>query len=75
MSNPVFNAMGGRKGGSNMMQAFSQFMNANKGKNPNEMIQQMLQSGKLNQDQLNQAQQMAQQITGQFDSMKHMFGF
>lgn len=67
MANPFFNAMGGAQGPQggpmNMMQAFQQFMQQNQGKNPNEMIQQLLSSGKLNQQQLNQAQQMAFQST------------
>lgn len=79
MGNPFFNAMGGsqgQQGGSiNMMQAFQQFMQQNQGKNPNEMIQQLLSSGKLNQQQLNQAQQMAKQMEGPFGALKGMFGF
>lgn len=58
-----------------MMQAFQQFMQQNQGKNPNEMIQQMVSSGKINQNQLNQAQQMAKQMERQFSGFKSMFGF
>lgn len=79
MANPFMAAMGGSQGPQggpvNMMQAFQQFMQQNQGKNPNEMIQQMLSSGKLNQQQLNQAQQMAKQMEGKFSGMKSMFGF
>ncbi len=79
MSNPFKQAMGssqGAQGGPmNMMQAFQQFMQQNQGKNPNEMIQQMLSSGKLNQQQLNQAQQMAKQMEGPLSGLKGMFGF
>lgn len=79
MANPFFSAMGGsyppQRGPINMMQAFQQFMQQNQGKNPNEMIQQLLSSGKLNQQQLNQAQQMAKQMGGALDGMKGMFGF
>lgn len=79
MSNPFFSAMGGfsnpQAGPMNMMQAFQKFMQQNQGKNPNEMIQQMLSSGKLNQQQLNQAQQMAKQMEGQLNGLKGMFGF
>lgn len=79
MSNPLFNALGGAQGQQggpmNMMQAFQQFMQQNQGKNPNEMIQQMLSSGKLNQQQLNQAQQMAKQMEGPLSGLKSMFGF
>lgn len=79
MGNPLFAAMGGAKGPQggpmNMMQAFQQFMNQNKGKNPNEILQQMVSSGKLSQDQLNQAQQMAKQVESQFNGFRSMFGF
>lgn len=79
MANPFFGAMGGAQGPQggpvNMMQAFRQFMQQNQGKNPNEMIQQLLSSGKLNQQQLNQAQQMAKQMEGPLGALKVMFGF
>ena len=78
MSNPFFNAMGGSQaqgGPMNMMQAFQKFMQQNQGKDPNEMIQQMLSSGKLNQQQLNQAQQMAKQMQGPLSGLRSMFGF
>ena len=58
--NPFFNAMGGNKQ-PNMMQQFQQFMNQMKGKDPNAVIQDMMQSGKITQDQYNQARQQAQQ--------------
>lgn len=79
MANPFMQAMGGANGTQrvpmNMMQAFQQFMQQNQGKNPNEMIQQLLSSGKLNQQQLNQAQQMAKQMEGPLNGLKSMFGF
>ena len=79
MSNPFRQAMGGAKGPQggpmNMMQAFQQFMGQMKGKDPNEMLNQLLSSGKVSQDQINQAQQMAQKMAGQFDGFKSMFGF
>lgn len=79
MANPFFNAMGGPQGPQggpmNMMQAFQQFMQQNQGKDPNAMIQEMLSSGKLNQQQLNQAQQMAKQMEGPLGALKGMFGF
>ena len=72
---PMGGPQGQQGGPMNMMQAFRQFMQQNQGKNPNEMIQQMVSSGKINQNQLNQAQQMAKQIEQQFNGMKSMFGF
>lgn len=67
MSNPIFQAMGGMQGGPmGMMQQFQKFMEEMRGKNPQDEINKLLQSGKLNQNQLNQAQQMAQQMQGTF---------
>ena len=71
--NPFFNAMGGNKR-PNMMQQFQQFMNQMKGKDPNAVIQDMMQSGKITQDQYNQARQQAQQMQGMFEGMRGMFG-
>lgn len=65
MSSPVFGAMGGQNGG-NMMQQFQKFMQQMKGKNPQEEINKLLQSGKVSQQQLNQVQQQAQQMQGMF---------
>lgn len=76
MANPLFQALGGSQDGPvNMTQAFQQFMRQNQGKNPNEVLQNMLTSGKLSQQQLNQAQQMAKQIEGPLSGLKSMFGF
>lgn len=67
MSSPVFGAMGGGQTQSgNMMQQFQRFMQEMKGKNPNEEINKLLQSGKVSQQQLNAAQQQAQQMQGIF---------
>lgn len=70
MSNPLFNALGGGmpqgNGPMNMMQQFQKFMGEMKGKNPQEEINRLLQSGKVSQQQLDQAQQMAQQMRGMF---------
>lgn len=79
MGNPLYNSLNGAQaqsgGNMNMMQAFQQFMNQNRGKDPNEMLQQMLSSGRINQSQLNQAQQMAPKIEGMVNGLKSMFGF
>lgn len=75
MSNPLFNALGGGtpQGNSpmNMMQQFQKFMEEMRGKNPTDEINKLLQSGKVDQGHLNQAQQMAQQMQGMF---KGFFG-
>lgn len=59
----------------NMLSQFQQFMNQMKGKDPNAMLNELVSSGRVNQQQLNQAQNMANQMSGQFDSLKSMFGF
>lgn len=64
MSNPLFQALGGNR--NNMMGDFQKFMQQMQGKNPNEEINKLLQSGRISQQQLNQAQQMAQQFMGMF---------
>lgn len=68
MSNPLFQALNGNR--PNMMNQFQQFMNQMRGKNPNEEINKLLRSGAISQQQLNQAQQMAQQMQGMFSMMK-----
>ena len=59
MNNPLFNMMGNPM--MNMIQKFQQFRQQFNG-NPQEQIQQMLNSGKVNQQQYQQAVQMAQQL-------------
>lgn len=69
--NPLFKELGdARMGPQNPMQQFQQFMAEMRGKNPNEEIRKLLQSGRISQQQLNEAQQMAQQMRGLFDSFK-----
>lgn len=64
MSNPLFQALGGTP--KNPMADFHKFMQQMQGKNPNEEINKLLRSGRISQNQLNQAQQMAQQMMGMF---------
>lgn len=73
MPNPLFNALGGNRQ-PNMMQQFQQFMQQMKGKDPNAMIQEMVSSGHISQQQLDAAQKQAQQMQGMFDGMRGMFG-
>lgn len=58
-----------------IMTQFPQFMRQMQGQNPQQMLNQLMQSGRVSQQQLNQAQQMAQQMQGQFDQFRGMFGF
>ena len=71
--NPFFGVVGGG-GRPNMMQQFQQFMQQMKGKDPNAIINEMVSSGKISQEQLNHVQQQAQQMSGMFDGMRGMFG-
>lgn len=75
MSNPLLGVLGGTPQNTgnnafNMMSEFQAFVQRMQGKNPNEEIQKLLQSGRINQAQLNQAQQMAQQMQGMFKCKK-----
>lgn len=69
MNNPFYNGNCGNVPG------FVQFMNLMKGKNPNEILNNLVNSGKVSQQQLNIAQQKAKQMSGVFDCFKSMFGF
>lgn len=71
--NPFFQAMGGNRQ-PNMIQQFQQFMNQMRGKDPNSMIQELVSSGRVSQQQLDQAQKQAQQMQGVFEGMRGMFG-
>lgn len=67
MSNPIFNALGnGMMPQNNIIAQLQQFRQQMQGKNPHEEINKLLQSGAINQQQLNQAQQMAQQFVSIF---------
>lgn len=68
--NPFFQAMGQP----NMMQQFQAFMNQMKGKDPNSMIQDLVSSGQVSQQQLDQAQRQAQQMAAMFEPLRGMFG-
>lgn len=63
MSNPFMAALGGGRnnGFMQMMQQFQQFKANFKG-DPKAEVEKLLQSGKINQQQLNQIQQMAKQF-------------
>lgn len=73
MPNPLFNALGGGFPGGNLMQMLSQLKQNPLGllqkagfnvpgniSNPQQIIQHLTQTGQINQQTLNQAQQMAQ---------------
>ena len=70
--NPLFNALNGNCQ-SNMLQQFQRFMQQMQGKDPNQVINELVSSGKVSQAQLDAAQKQAQQMQGMFESMRGMF--
>lgn len=77
MANPLFQMMGGMMGGNNMLGMLSQLkqnpiaMLQRAGyniptnlSNPQQIVQHLVQSGQVNQQQLDYAQQMAQMFGG-----------
>lgn len=63
MANPIFDLLGNTPMGNmvNMMTQFNQFRNGFQG-DPKQQVQQLLNSGRMSQDQYNRLQQMAQQF-------------
>lgn len=61
MSNPLFGMLNGQMQMNPMLQKFNQFRQMFKG-DPQQQVQQMLNSGKISQAQYNQAVQMANQV-------------
>lgn len=58
-----------------MQNGFIQFLQQNKGKNPNQILQEMMGSGQISQQQLNMAQAMAKRLEQQFSGLRGMFHF
>ena len=74
MGNPFFNRFGNRGGGQmpgpfgniqNMMSQFQQFKQNFQG-DPQQQVQELLNSGKMTQEQFNQLSAMAHQFQGMF---------
>ena len=59
MSNPLYQAMGNNQ--NNILSRFNQFKNNFKG-DPKQQVQELLNSGRITQDQYNRAVQMANQL-------------
>lgn len=71
MSNALYDAFGaGNREQTNILQQLQKFRQNMQGKNPHEEINKLLQSGQISQQQLNQAQQMAQQMRGILGNFK-----
>lgn len=61
--NPLYNQMQGRQGGNNFLQQFMNFKKNFSG-NAQEQVQQLLDSGRVSQEQYNQAVKTARQLQG-----------
>lgn len=61
MSNPLYNLLNGQQ--NNLLAQFQRFKQSFNG-DPNQTINQMLQSGKVTQEQVNRATQIANQMKG-----------
>lgn len=75
MSNLLYSMFGNNRQPSgnamfDIIQQFQNFRQQMQGKNPTEEINKLLQSGSISQQQLNQAQQMAQQMQSLFKNIK-----
>ena len=70
MANPLYQALGQP----NMLNQFQQFMNSMQGRDPNQILNELISSGKVSQAQLDQAQQRAQQMAAMFEPLRGMFG-
>ncbi|MBQ0112247.1 MAG: hypothetical protein KBT03_03865 [Bacteroidales bacterium] len=71
MNSPLFNMLGGMPGGNNpmqMIQSFLQFKNTFRG-DPRAEVQKLIQSGKISQSQLDQAQNMARELQALLSQM------
>lgn len=80
MPNPLFNALGGNaamqgKMGNfgQMLRQYQKFRREFQG-DPRQEVQKMLQSGKISQQQLDQAQAVAQQFSGLFGDSTRAHG-
>lgn len=65
MSNALYNQLN-QNNPVSMIQQFNEFRKQMQGINPKDEVMKMLQNGKINQQQLNQAQQMARQMQSLF---------
>ena len=68
MANPLFNQFGQQHTPvapfNNFYEQFKQFVNSYNGGDPKQVVQNLIQSGKMSQDQFNQYSQIANQIFG-----------
>ena len=74
MANSIYNTLNGGNRQPNMLQQFQQFMSSMQGRNPNQILNELVSSGKVSQAQLDQAQRQAQQMQAMFEPLRAMFG-
>lgn len=74
MANSIYNDLNGGVRQPNMLQRFQQFMNSMQGRDPNQILNELVSSGRVSQAQLNQAQRQAQQMQTMFEPLRRMFG-
>lgn len=76
MPNELYRQMNaGKPQGDPMGDTFIGFMNQMRGQNPRQIIDRMVQSGRITQQQLNAVQQKAQEMGDVFGQFKARFGF
>lgn len=54
---------------------FNLFMQQMRGQDPNAVLNQLMSSGRVSQEQINQAHKQVENFKNQFESMKKFFGF
>ena len=69
MANPIYQQMNPAGNSNNMLQQIINFKKSIGGSNPQEIVQGMLNSGKITQSQFNQCAQQANQIYSQFKNL------
>ena len=53
---------------------FNIFMQQMKGRDPNQLLNQLVSSGKISQNQINQAHKQIENLKGQLDGLRKTFG-
>lgn len=74
MANSIYNDLNGGARQPNMLQQFQQFMQSMRGRNPDQVLHELISSGQVSQAQLNHAQRQAQQMQKMFEPLRAMFG-
>jgi hypothetical protein len=58
-----------------MQNQFTMFMQQMRGQDPNAIIEQLVKSGRINQQQINEAHKKAKELEAQFQPFRNKFGF